>query len=188
MNGAARIAAAAELLQHATALSATEVADRLARVRDIDYWRRLAPDLSIGSALIPAAADGDTGARHTAAARLRRDRYCSMPSVVSAADLAIINRSIDVVVAAGWPGIFAIVYDAPWQCCRLPGLAEVIGRYFGGSFMQIPRLWMHIVPAVSGAAGWKPHFDSQVPGRLSVWIALTDATVDNGCMHLVPTE
>src|SRR3954447_2024844 len=187
MDRAARIAAA-ELLQHATELPVTEIADRLARVRDVEYWKRLAPDLAIGGTPTPAAMDDNGGALDAAASRLRRDRYCSVPAVVSAPALAIINRSIDVVVAAGWPAIFSIVYDAPWQCCRLPGIAQVIGSYFGGGFMQIPRFWMHVVPAVGGAAGWQPHFDSQVSGRLSVWIALTDATVDNGCMHLVPPD
>src|SRR4051812_21209010 len=105
MERAARIAA--ELLQQAAELSAAEVADRLARVRNVDYWRRLAPDLPIAGTLIPAVLDADAGALRTAAARLRRDRYGSIPSVLPPAALASINRSIDVVVGAGWPAIFS---------------------------------------------------------------------------------
>src|SRR4051812_49494324 len=168
MDRAARIAAA-ELLQHATELPVTEIADRLARVRDVEYWKRLAPDLAIGGTPTAAVIDDNGGALDAAASRLRRDRYGSVPAVVSAPALAIINRSIDVVVAAGWPAIFSIVYDAPWHCCRLPAIAQIIGSYFGGAFMQIPRFWMHVVPAVGGAAGGGPPFDPHGAGGPALW-------------------
>jgi hypothetical protein len=165
-----------------------DLAVRLMRARDIDYWRELVPGASIGDGAPspPLAIDAD--ALSAAADSLRGDRYFRTPPLLSAASLAAVNRAIDLVMAAGWPPVFAMVYDQLWDCCRLPALARLLEGHLGAGYRQIPHLWMHIVPAVSGAMGWMPHFDGFRDARVSVWLALTDATVDNGCIHLVPPD
>jgi ectoine hydroxylase-related dioxygenase (phytanoyl-CoA dioxygenase family) len=36
-------------------------------------------------------------------------------------------------------------------------------------------------------SGWRPHIDfCEVGDRLTVWVALSDATLTNGCMYLIP--
>jgi ectoine hydroxylase-related dioxygenase (phytanoyl-CoA dioxygenase family) len=42
------------------------------------------------------------------------------------------------------------------------------------------------VSPVPGASGWSPHTDGDEGRRMTLWIALTPATPDNGCIHLVP--
>ena len=168
-----------------------EVAARLERARDITYWRGLAPGLHIGSsAPLPrgGGVDVDDEALSSAAAHMRAVKYCAMPALFSAADLADVNRAVDGVVAEGWPAVFAILFDETWRCCRSAALTGMLEQFFGGPFVQLPQFWIHLVPAVSGARGWKPHFDSLEPGRVSVWIALTEATLENGCMHLIPPD
>src|SRR5207244_2616081 len=40
-----------------------------------------------------------------------------------------------------------------------------------------------------GASGWPPHCDdANRPNRVTVWIPLSDATLDNGCMYVVPRD
>lgn len=179
--------AAADIVQRLE-MTPPEVADRLARARDTGYWRSLAPGLSIGGADAPPAFAVDEERLRAAASQLRHDRYFRTPPLLSADTLASLNRTVDAVMAAGWPAVFAMLYDEPWHCCRLPALARVLEGHFRSGFAQIPHLWVHIVPAVSGAVGWMPHFDGFRQARVSVWLALTDATVDNGCIHIVPPD
>ncbi|MCU1382695.1 MAG: protein involved in biosynthesis of mitomycin antibiotics/polyketide fumonisin [Acidobacteria bacterium] len=179
--------AAAEIIQRLE-LAPDELADRLTRARDIGYWQHLVPDAAIGrgtpAAPLPIADD----ALSAAAADLRHDRYFRTPPLIGPLSLATINRAIDIVIAAGWPPVFAMVYDELWDCCRLPAIAQLLEGHLGAGYRQIPHLWVHIVPAVSGAMGWMPHFDGFRKARLSIWLALTDATADNGCIHLVPPD
>src|SRR5207244_3331141 len=99
--------------------------------------------------------------------------------------LSRLNAAIDAVVAAGWPPVFAWVYDEFWSLARLPDASPLIASQLGAGYSQIPHIWVHVVPAMVGSSGWTPHFDGPIVGRASIWIALTDATLSNGCMHVV---
>ena len=180
-------AAAAEILRRLE-LTPAEVADRVARARDAAHWRALAPELAVGDdrAVSPLPVADD--AMRETASQLRHDRYFRTPILIAPGVLAAMNRALDRVTAAGWPPVFVMVYDAFWRACRVPALARLLEAHFESDFVQIPHLWIHIVPAVGGAIGWMPHFDGLRQARVSVWLALTDATVDNGCIHIVPPE
>ena len=99
--------------------------------------------------------------------------------------LSRLNAAIDGVVAAGWPAAFAWVYDEFWSLARVPEISALISSQLGAGHLQIPHIWVHVVPAMVGSSGWMPHFDGPIRGRASIWIALTDATLSNGCMHVV---
>lgn len=171
-----------------TAMTAAELAERLERARDIGYWRNLSPELSVdGSEPAPPTVATDAELR-TAAAQFQTDHYFQTPPLFGATTLASLNRAIDVVTAAGWPAEFALVYDSLWHCARLPAIGQLLESHFGAGYSQIPHVWIHVVPPISGAVGWMPHFDGFRPARLSVWVAFTDATVDNGCIHIVPPD
>lgn len=171
-----------------TEMTADELAERLERARDLAYWRTLSTDLSVdGNEPAPASVATDTELR-TAVAQFRTDRYFQTPPLLAATTLGSLNRAIDVVTAAGWPAVFALVYDGLWHCARQPAIGHVLESHFGAGYSQIPHVWIHVVPPVSGAVGWMPHFDGFRQARVSVWVALTDATVDNGCIHIVPPD
>jgi len=44
------------------------------------------------------------------------------------------------------------------------------------------------VKAKGEHAGWTPHVDGPGDDRMTVWIALTDAGIDNGCMYAIPRD
>jgi hypothetical protein len=183
--GTRRLDALAALLEQSQ-MPQAEVARRVALATDAEYWKRIAPWLSIGADEVPPArplADADL---REAIAQFQDDGYFQTPPLLAESDLAAINRAIDAVVAEGWPPVFAWVYDALWHCARLPAVARLLASHLGARYAQIPHVWVHVVPAAAGAAGWMPHFDGSGRGRASVWVALTAATLDNGCMHLVP--
>jgi hypothetical protein len=168
-------------------LAPAELETLAARARDVSYWSSLAPDLAIGGAAESFDA-ADAEAVQRAAGHLRRQHYFKADPIFDAAALRRFNAAIDALRDAGWPPVFALVYDVFWSCLRHPLIAGVVGAHLGGGYRQIPHVWVHLVPALAGARGWMPHFDGFRPRRMTIWIALTDATVDNGCMFIIPPD
>lgn len=168
-------------------LEPADVAARVERARDVKYWQSLSPQIHIGDAAALDAAPISSTALDRCAQAFHRDRYFQSPRLFGSASLQRLNTIIDAVMGAGWPAVFAIVADEFWQCARMPAIAEIVESRIGES-RQALQLWIHVVPAVDRAGGWMPHFDGMRDERVTVWIALTDATLDNGCMYLVPPD
>jgi len=120
------------------------------------------------------------------AASMAEHGFFEAPRIVDAEDLALLNRAVDAVAGERWPPVFAWVYDELWMPARLPDVAAILAAQLGPGYRQIPHIWTHVVAPAVGASGWRPHFDGEGARRMSLWIALTDATTRNGCMHLVP--
>lgn len=132
----------------------------------------------------------DQAAAANAARAQNTDGYFELPGAIPPNVVRRMNDAIDAVVAAGWPPAFVFVYDEAWLAARAPGLSQVLNAVLGPGYLQICHVWIHVVKAAAGATGWSPHTDghanSNPRGRLSVWIGLTDSTIDNGCMHVIP--
>lgn len=136
----------------------------------------------------------DTSAAETARAHVVADGYFVTPSLLPPPAIAAAVRAIEAVEAAGWPPVFAFMADALWDLVATAPFRAVMQATMGQRAAQLPGLW---VKRVSGAgdSGWSPHVDvadapmlrdDGRPARLSVWIPLTDARIDNGCMFVVP--
>jgi len=102
-----------------------------------------------------------------------------------------LRQAVNAVRAAGWPPVFAFVYEELWTFLRAP-LFRALGRAFlGAEPAQAAYFWAHVVPAAAEGRGWAPHADGDdpaAPPRLNLWIPLTDATLDNGCIYVVPRD
>jgi hypothetical protein len=121
------------------------------------------------------------------AARFAEEGYFVLPSLLPAPLIDGMRSAVAAVEAAGWPAVFAWVYDAFWQVPRLPPLVDVVSAVLGPGSVQTDNIWTHVVPGQRGALGWAPHVDHHGPDtRLTLWVALTDATVDTGCLCVLP--
>ena len=186
MKAPDEIRAAALALAANFELTSTERAERLTLALDPAYWRGLSPAIQISpgdlfdSHRIPLHEQEEIERHFT------RERYFATPPLIPPSVLSRMNATIDAVRAAGWPPVFAMVSDDFWHCGRLDTIARVLRARLGPGYRQVPHYWVHIVRAVDGAAGWLPHFDGLMNGRVSVWMALVDATIENGCIYLVP--
>jgi Phytanoyl-CoA dioxygenase (PhyH) len=171
-------------------------------VLDANYWRGLNPDLSIsefpcdGS---PAPLVFDSGDRERYVRNIHGEGYLQTPPVLDANLLARLRAGIERVVRAGYPSVFACVYDEFYQLfAGLGGLLEpILGRRY---LMVTEGFWAFFVGVGdSGYGGWSataPHRDSigpdpavlegRLPTILNVWIPLTDATPLNSCIYVVP--
>jgi hypothetical protein len=184
-----RFAGAAEALLKQAELSSAEMAERFEAALDVDRWRRLVPSASIEEQIVSgdhvriAPQDADRE-KH----RLDEDGYFRLEQVFDRERIARMHDIAKAVRADGWPVAFAFVYDDFWSIARSPPLSAFLEESLGVGFLQNTVVWAHWVPDAKGVAGWRPHDDYRGGGDtfLSVWIPLSDATVENGCMFLVP--
>jgi hypothetical protein len=168
-------------------LSEREIAERLAQALDPGYWRGLLgrpqaggelPDIPNGAAQRDAIAAAIEG--------FKRDGVYHVRGALGHATLGRIITAIDAAVGAGWPPVFAFAFDELWTCARLEPIRLLVAGALGEGARQIPHVWTHVVKPRGDHAGWPPHVDGPGDNRMTVWIALTDAAIDNGCMYAVP--
>jgi len=189
----------------------------LAALGDAAYWQIICSSAGINDDLNYGTTPQQLEAEATAA----REAYKSVGYFTAeppseggrSADAACSAQAVKAVTAAGWPPVFALVYDAPWRLlCAAAGLADATGilgkapgRLEPSAFIwalqpQPPAGAGEVDAAGDGGPGRRgfglPHRDysyheahDAATGEaniLNLWVALTDATVDSGCLWLVP--
>jgi hypothetical protein len=154
-----------------------------------DYWRSLVPDLSVGADPIvgfdlPAL---DPHQRQRTLDLFAENGYLMVDSLLPVAILDRMRRAVVEVMAADWPAVFTWVYDEFWRLPRVRPLVDLFAGALGPGYRQTSNFWTHFVAATRGAAGWPPHVDHHGRDtRLTVWIPLSPATVESGCMCVLP--
>lgn len=149
------------------------------------FFRALAPTLPIGD-------DAPVPARVAPVPPWTSAGFVVVPDVVPAALVAPMAAAIRGLVDAGLPPVFAYVFDPFWHVAtRLTPLADAVL----GAHDLLADVWAWLVPCGEGNAGWPAHRGSYTldgaggrPAMLNAWIALSEATRANGCMHVVPLD
>ena len=97
------------------------------------------------------------------------------------------RRCVETLIQKGWPAVFAFVYDEFWLLPRIPSLKRFLRSVLGREYRQLPHIWCHFINTAAGHSGWVPHVDGPMnSGRVTLWFPLSDATLDNGCMYVIP--
>jgi hypothetical protein len=164
---------------------------------DTSYWRKLNPGLSIGSAAKSARWEPKKYSQREAQ-RIREtlipDAYFSIPDFLSKLRIQKMHAAVNTIRNEGWPIPFVFVYDIFWQAPRRMQL--IVGDLLGEDFRMLPDFWAWFIDHRSSGRGWRKHRDRNadcidengLPQSLTVWIALSDATADNGCIHCLPAS
>lgn len=173
-----------------TTLSPIQLDSYLQRALDRSYWERLNPDLPIGAGRPAAELEAAPLNEPQSAAQLetlRLEGYFQTSAVLRPDVVRRMRLAIERLRAERWPAVFSYVYDDFWQAVRTPSLTRLVSGFLGEGYKQNSFVWTYYVAPVKGAQGWEPHSDSsRGESRLTVWVPLTDATLDNGCMYLIP--
>jgi hypothetical protein len=169
-------------------LTSQEVDQRRAAALDVSAWQCLAPFATIGTDILNIATEQitESGAERELR-RLNRDGYFHFESLFDRSRVARMYRTIEVLRNAGWPAVFAFVFDDFWSIVRSAPVVTLLERTLGADYRQNSNIWAHWVHASAGASGWPPHVDQKRDPRkfMTLWISLTDATIDNGCIFVV---
>ena len=118
--------------------------------------------------------------------------YLELSSRIDVGLAAALARGIATLCSSGLHPTFVYVYDEAWRVldCLRPLLSPVLG----GGFDVLADVWAWHIDPKTDCSGWPIHrgwYDDVrgpdgVPCLLNVWVALTDATERNACMHVVP--
>lgn len=162
---------------------------------DLDYWCSLNPELTISeSPKFTATLDFPQSQLDRISERIHHDGYIHEGPILAPNEYQTIRDGIKKLVEQGWPVAFIYIYDEVWDLFHKldPFLKHFLGDHYG----LLPHFWAwHVTTDDQGdTSGWPAHVD--YPGEcaffddflvsLSLWIPLTDATPENGCMNIVP--
>ena len=160
---------------------------------DPDYWRRLNPELSIDG-IVERSAGLDTECLEPKEideqiGKLRSEGYFQTRPVLSRPTIDKMRACVERLRREGWLPTFSFVYDEFWDVVGVSSLTEILTEFLSAEYRLGPQLFFayYVLPR-KGASGWAPHCDTGGESRLTVWIPLSDATVENGCMYLIPQD
>jgi hypothetical protein len=165
---------------------------------DIQVWQKLNPQLSISDGINPKAdiaeISADKGGFDAGALseRFWDEGYFLIHDVLPTGDLAKLRDGIETLVANGLSPSLIYLYDEAWDVFRR--LRPLLSHFLGDRIALLPHFWAwHVDPKENGS-GWPPHRDYQGESTigdemlisLSLWVPLSNATPENGCMHVLP--
>ena len=175
-----------------SAIPENEIENLFQKAIEREYWRTLCPKMGI---MIKQHLDRPEGTPLSseqaswACAHLERHGYFHIPGIISRTAVAPMYKSVETVRSLGWPSVFAFVYDEFWSIWRTPSLVNFLSRKLGTGYLQTAPICTYRVDPQTRGSGKPPHVDSRNnEERVSVWIPLADATIDNGCMYVIPRD
>ena len=158
-----------------------------------DFFRDLAPALHIDAGGAPSAltTEGQHGGPR---GPWPASGYVELAGTLDSGASAALAGGVAALRAHGLHPAFLYVYDETWFA--LEALRHRLAPLLGATFDVLSDVWAwHIDPRID-RGGWSLHrgWSEDVrdpqgnPGLVNAWIALTDATERNACMHLVPLD
>jgi hypothetical protein len=169
-----------------------EIKNLFQKAINCEYWRTLCPELGIMRQQdlerlqsVPLSSEQAAWA----CAHLERHGYFQIPEIIAPAVVERMYRCVETLHSSGWPPVFSFVYDEFWAVPRTPSLVNLLSRKLGTGYVQAAGVWTYRVDPKVRASGWSPHVDSRNNvERITLWIPLTDATIGNGCMYVIPQD
>lgn len=157
--------------------------------RDPETWRAILGPLD-GD--LPSA--GTLPGWEAAQGELREDGYTRLEGALRPEEARTLASMVARVSEAGWPAVFLFVHPLAWSLPRR--FERWLSGILGEDFDMVSSLWVWNLAAGRSAQGWKPHRDRPgktvlpdgAPRSLTVWIALSEADPESGCIYLVPPK
>lgn len=164
------------------------------------YWQELNPQARISDTPWQATVDA-VGWTGDSANDLRMDLaktgYAVSPAAFDDLQLKTLLAIVLNVVRAGHRPAYALVYDEFYEF--FGNVGKYLTQIFRSDVLMVPDEFdVHFVPASERAAGSKPHRDSiraadyldeaGVPELLNIWVPLTDASLSNSCIYVLPAN
>ncbi|MEQ9348529.1 MAG: phytanoyl-CoA dioxygenase family protein [Thalassospira sp.] len=163
-----------------------------------EIWQQLNPQLTISTGIDPVVAVDEIGAGDGGfvggelSDRFWDEGYFLIEDILPRDELAKLRLGIETLVSNGMSPALIYLYDEAWQVFRR--LKPLLSHFLGERVALLPHFWAwHVDPGQDGR-GWPPHRDYQgesVVGddmliSLSLWVPLSNASPDNGCMYVLP--
>ncbi|AFY81563.1 phytanoyl-CoA dioxygenase family protein [Oscillatoria acuminata] len=170
----------------------------LPQAEDIRYWQNLNPNSRISNQPF----EGPTSPPQVSppqleefVSQLREDGYFQTEPLIPPATLAEMRTCIETVKQAGFPAMFALVYDIFYQV--MGHFEAIVAEMLGPGYKIVPNYWIYYIDPEDSGKGFEPHRDAEyentidstgMPTVLTLWIAITDANPLNSCMYILPAN
>jgi hypothetical protein len=156
------------------------------------FWAELNPQLRLAGSAPEPYFDVGEDLRQELLGDLLVDGYFQLPPCLPTELVGRLAEGVRNLHRAHIPPVFIFVYEELWDLTR--GLAPLISTVLGPGFRALPDMWAWCIEPRGSERGWQPHRDRDfhtlepngLPGSLSLWIPLTDATPLNGCIYCLP--
>jgi hypothetical protein len=162
------------------------------------FWRSIAPWLHVDELHGGAAGHAYLASPTTPdplgpwQARWRTAGYLRLDPLLDPATTAALARAITALRARDLHPAFLYVYDEVWHV--LEALRPWLSPLLGEDFEVLADVWAWHVDPRTDRGGWPIHRGwyedvrdrTGTPGLVNVWVALSDASERNACIHLVP--
>jgi Phytanoyl-CoA dioxygenase (PhyH) len=173
------------------AVTGDEAQSLVQRAQNPDCWLSLCPAMTITTSE-PETDPLDELDSDLASAihEYRTYGHCAVHNAFAPGEIETLAMAVNSVGVAGWPLIFAFVYDMLWSVGRAAKLRAFVSALIGPDYQPTISFWVNHVPATRGGSGFPPHMDDVRPGchTVTCWIPLTPATPDNGCVYVIERD
>lgn len=165
---------------------------------DRNFWLHLNPQLHITekgshSSVAPYKLSSERG--QLTKENMQHEGYFKIESAVAQSDLASLVQAVEKIRDDQWPVTFSFVYDEFWM--KFQELSSVLSVILGPDYKMMPTLYTFCVAPGGAGAGFLPHRDRsrrkllRPDGQtvaMNIWISLTDASPDTGCIYILPVQ
>jgi len=169
----------------------------IAQILDKEYWKQLNPALHVDETGVLSGKQIEFDPSIIAGVKsdLKLNGYFKLDQILDKELMERLSQGVFNCWKNGWPTPFSVMYDEYWQMFHsLGGLFKSI---LGSDYKQLPNFWCWYVEPKNESKGWGCHRDRPALNSmhedgsldtLTVWIPLTDATVENGCIYVLPLQ
>ena len=183
------MATAAELIAFIKecTVTGTEADSLVQRAQDPDYWLSLSPAMTITTDQPEISSNACHSDLTGAIDDYNTYGHTAIHNVFAVGEIESLGTAVNSVSEAGWPLIFAFVYDGLWNVGRTTKLRAFVSRLIGSEYQPTISFWVNHVPATRGGSGFPPHMDDVWAGHHTVtcWVPLTPVSPDNGCVYVI---
>jgi hypothetical protein len=162
-------------------------------VSDPGFWQAALPALTIAGGS-PAPANVPDEALRLAHRTIAEDGFLRIRGAVPGATLDRIRAGMTSLVEQGWPPSLIFLFEEPWWV--MEGMRPLLASFLGDDYVRLAGFWAWWISRDTRAKGWARHRDWAIRSvredgsldHMTLWIAVTDATPENGCMYIVPAS
>lgn len=175
-----------------------ELLPLLPLAENVEYWRNLNPNLTISDDPFQGFLGRSTVAQEQLdayALQLREEGYFQTDPVIPTATLDQMLECIEKVKSAGFPAMFALVYDVFYQAFAY--FDSILAGILGAGYKLVPNFWVYYIETSDSGKGFEPHRDAEyantigadgMPTVITIWITITEANPLNSCMYILPAN
>ena len=127
-------------------------------------------------------------------ARLREEGYSRLANATEPLEANALARAVATLVRYGWHPLWCVVFDEAWLW--LARIAPILSSLVHPEATPNYDFMSWYIDAAKCKKGWTPHRDrctmdfqpDGAPQYATVWLSLTEATLLNGCIHILPAN